>query len=177
MIFPQFKISHCGYHAAPPSFTSILCGSHAARLSRSSHINLCPCPISTLFLSSPFPRGSSAHQGHVVVCILAWSVTMTGMLWPVIYSDNKHAPVDRKPHLWTCCKICTHVEKLILLLFFCLVVHLFIIAAHQRDPPRHRLRLIWKRCDLKGACLFSLAQLRDGRDANLTMKKAALSEQ
>lgn len=49
----------------------------AAR-SRSSRINLCPCPKSTLFLSSPiFPRGSSAQQGHILLCILARSVTKT----------------------------------------------------------------------------------------------------
>lgn len=41
--------------------------------SGSSHINLCLCPDiqPLLFFPAPFPLGSSLHQGHVLLYILA----------------------------------------------------------------------------------------------------------
>lgn len=62
------------------------------------------------FYQPPFPHGSSAHQGHVLRCILAWSVTIAARTerhacWPVIYSDNKQAQMDSILHLCICYKI------------------------------------------------------------------------
>lgn len=125
-----------------------------------------------LLLSDPFPHGSTALQGHVLLCMLAWSVTINAIAdWHALACNLKWHKTCLNGHLWICCKICLNIKTLNLFCFFCLVVDLFINVAHQHDPLEHRLLLIWERCDLKGPCLCFLIQLRDGRHTNLTVKR------
>lgn len=121
------------------------------------------------FYQPPFPHGSLAHQGHVLFCILARSVTIAARsdqhaCWPVIYSDNKQSQMDNILHLSIYYKISRYQN----------MVSWWIYLETQRTSGIHyskRLLLIWKRCDLKGPCLCFLIQLRESRDTNLTMKK------
>lgn len=141
--------------------------------SRSSHINLCPCLICTLFCYQTLFLMALRHfKGMSFSVCWPWSVTINAIAdWHALACNLKWHKTCLNGHLWICCKICLNIKTLNLFCFFCLVVDLFINVAHQHDPLEHCLLLIWERCDLKGPCLCFLIQLRDGRHTNLTVKR------